>query len=103
MLGLDGEDALVVRDISEASRRGRSAGCSPLVVAVPWPSSLPGGQREPYSPGGWGEQQGHCSTPANALPSPMALFSRTFQGLKGKRETERGQETKGGIKSKNVP
>lgn len=104
LLGLEaGEGVLVVRDISEASRRGSLAGCSPLVVAVPWPSSLPGGQREPYSPVGWGEQQGHCSTPANALPSPMALLSETFQGLKGKRETERGQETKGGIKSKNVP
>lgn len=104
LLGLEaGEGVLVVRDISEASRRGSLAGCSPLVVAVPWPSSLPDGQWEPYSPVGWGEQQGHCSTPANALPSPMALLSETFQGLKGKRETERGQETKGGIKSKNVP
>lgn len=35
---------LVVRDISEASRRGSLAGCSPLAVAVSWPSSLPGGQ-----------------------------------------------------------
>lgn len=43
-------------------------------------------------PGGAGEERGRCSTPANALPGPMVLLSETFQGLKGKRERQKGDK-----------
>lgn len=53
LLGLDaGEEMLVVRDISEVSRRGSSAGCQQCVAAAPLPGSICSRQQERYSPVG---------------------------------------------------
>lgn len=87
-----GEEMLGVRDTSEVSRRGRLAGRLQRVIAVPLPSSLSRGQRERHSPGGWGEWRSRCSAPANVLPGPTVLLSKTFQGLKGKRERQKGDK-----------
>lgn len=59
---------------------------------VPLPRSLSGRQRERQGPLGPGEEKGRRSTPANALPGPMVLLSKTFQGLKGKRERQKGDK-----------
>jgi len=77
---------LAVRDVSEVSRGLQRA------AAVPLPSSLSSGQPGGYGPLRLGEQRGHCSAPANALPGPVVLLSKTFQGLKGKRETQKGDK-----------
>lgn len=54
-------------------------------------------------PSRMGRAAGSLLYPSKCFAWSHDISQQNLPGVKGKRETERGQETKGGIKSKNVP
>lgn len=99
LLGLEaGEGVLVVRDISEASRRGSLAGCSSLVVALaqlpPWWAV------RAIQPGMIGRAAGSLLYPSKCSAWSHGTSQQNLPGVKRKKRDRKGTRDKGRNKVK---